>query len=70
VAKGCGWCSAYNYEEFGTINKRTTYICIMHKARVLANNYYWNKLYKKLNIKKYKLNYLKDFENILNKGEK
>ena len=24
----------------------------MHKARVLANVYYWNKLYKKLNINK------------------
>jgi len=38
---GCGWCSAYNYEVFGTPNKRATYICCMHKARVLANVYYW-----------------------------
>lgn len=50
IASGCAWCSAYNYEETGTPNKRVTYICIMHKARVLANVYYWNKLYKKLDM--------------------
>jgi uncharacterized protein len=44
IAAGCAWCSAYNYEQTGTPNKRVTYICIMHKARVLANIYYWNKL--------------------------
>ncbi len=49
IARGCAWCSAYNFEEFGTVNKRTTYICIMHKARVLANAYYWNKLYREIN---------------------
>jgi radical SAM peptide maturase (CXXX-repeat target family) len=27
---GCGWCSAYNYEVFGTPNKRATFICQMH----------------------------------------
>lgn len=52
IAKGCAWCSAFNYEEFGTVNKRATYICKMHQARALANQYYWNKLYKKLNINK------------------
>jgi hypothetical protein len=42
----------------------------MHKARVLANVYYWNKLYKKLNINKQYINYLSqnDIEKIL-KGE-
>lgn len=40
IATGCGWCSAYNYEVYGTPNKRATYICCMHKARVLANVYY------------------------------
>ena len=30
IAAGCSWCSAYNYEEFGTANKRATYICCMH----------------------------------------
>lgn len=44
VSSECGWCSALNYQEFGTINKRTTYTCLMHKARVLANYYYQNKI--------------------------
>ena len=43
IAQGCGWCSAYNYEVFGTPDKRATYICCMHKARVLANVYYWRR---------------------------
>lgn len=52
IAKGCSWCSGYNYEKFGTPNKRATYICIMHQAQCLANVYYWNKLYNYLNIDK------------------
>lgn len=52
IAEGCGWCSAFNYEETGSVNKRLTYICIMHQARSLANVYYWNKLYNKLNLNK------------------
>ncbi len=61
IAEGCGWCSAYNYEETGNVNKRVTYICIMHQARSLANVYYWNKLYQKLNINKiFLLNLSKD----------
>ena len=44
VSGECGWCSALNYQEFGTINKRTTYTCLMHKARVLANYYYQNRM--------------------------
>lgn len=43
VASGCGWCSGYNYECFGTANKRSTNICLAHKARVLACCYYYNK---------------------------
>lgn len=43
IASGCGWCSAYNYECFGTLNKRATYICCMHKARSLATYYYWKR---------------------------
>ena len=49
IAEGCSWCSAYNYQIFGTADKRATYICEMHKARALANVYYWNKRYKKNN---------------------
>lgn len=52
IAKGCAWCSAYNYEEFGTVNKRATYICIMHKARALANTYFWNKYFRYYGLNK------------------
>ena len=47
IAKGCGWCSAYNYQTFGTVNKRAITICETHTAEALANNYYWNKYLKK-----------------------
>ena len=43
VARGCGWCSGYNYELYGTANKRYTGICYAHKARVLSACYYQNK---------------------------
>lgn len=46
IAKGCGWCSGYNYEIFGTPNKRATFICAMHKARVLSIAYLWNNWYR------------------------
>lgn len=46
IAEGCAWCSAYNYQVFGTPDKRATFICVMHKARALANAYYWNSLYR------------------------
>lgn len=52
IARGCAWCSGYNYQKTGSVNKRVTYICIMHKATSLVNVYYWNKLYNKLNINK------------------
>ena len=52
IASGCAWCSAFNYEEFGTVNKRATYVCNMHKAEALANVYYWNTLYQYLGIDK------------------
>lgn len=47
VAKGCSWCQGENYDvaDTSTIYQRSTAICKMHKARVRANNYYWNKLY-------------------------
>lgn len=52
VANGCAWCQGENYDtaETDTIYQRATAICLMHKARVRANNYYWNKLYRKLEI--------------------
>ena len=52
VASGCAWCQGENYDaaETPTIYQRATAICLMHKARVRANNYYWNKLYRKLEL--------------------
>lgn len=50
VASGCAWCQGENYDaaETDTIFQRATAVCKMHKARVRANNYYWNKLFRKL----------------------
>lgn len=50
VASGCAWCQGENYDaaDSPTIYQRSTAICKMHKARVRANNYYWNKLFNKL----------------------
>ena len=57
IARGCGWCSANNYALFGTANKRAMTICDMHKARSVANAYYWNKYYRKHGIdKRFKVN--------------
>ena len=52
VASGCAWCQGENYDaaDTPTINQRAVAICKMHKARVRANNYYWNKLYRKLEL--------------------
>lgn len=52
VASGCAWCQGENYDaaDTTTIYQRSTAICKMHKARVRANNYYWNKLYRKLEM--------------------
>lgn len=50
VAEGCAWCSAYNYEATGSVNKRVTYICDMHKARTLVNTYYINTLCRQAGI--------------------
>lgn len=46
VASGCAWCQGMNYDEatIDTIYQRSTYLCEMHKARVRANQYFWNKL--------------------------
>ena len=52
VASGCAWCQGENYDaaESDSIYQRSIAICKMHKARVRANNYYWNKLYRKLEL--------------------
>lgn len=43
IASGCAWCSGWNYEKYGTPNKRCVSICNEHKGRVLAICYYYNK---------------------------
>lgn len=52
VASGCAWCQGENYDaaDTPTVFQRATAICKMHKARVRANNYYWNKLFRKLEM--------------------
>ena len=50
VASGCGQCVAWDYQQNGDPNIRSTNICAMHKARSLANVYYWNKWYKQNGI--------------------
>ncbi len=52
VARGCAWCQGENYDsaDTATAYQRSTAICKMHKARVRANNYYWNKLFRKLEL--------------------
>lgn len=65
VAEGCAWCQGENYDaaDTPTIYQRSTAICKMHKARVRANNYYWNKLYRKLELEG-------ERENFENNGQK
>ena len=46
-------CSAWNYQLYGTADKRCTRICPTHKARSMFNVYFWNKYYLKNNMKKY-----------------
>ena len=61
VAEGCAWCQGENYDAAATptIFQRSTAICLMHKARVRANNYYWNRLFRKLELEGAR----EDFEN-------
>lgn len=47
IAQGCGWCTALNYQETGSPDKRLTHTCEMHKAASLANVYFWNRYYRK-----------------------
>ena len=58
IGEGCSWCTAYNYQVFGTPDARATYICDMHKARALGNIYFWNKYYKKNGIEKHMENHV------------
>lgn len=66
VASGCAWCQGENYDaaDTNTIYQRSTAICKMHKARVRANNYYWNKLYRKLELEGLREEYEKSKKNV------
>jgi uncharacterized protein len=46
VASGCAWCQGANYDfaDTATNFQRATFICEMHKARVRANRYFWQRL--------------------------
>ena len=57
VASGCAWCQGENFDSAATptIYRRSTAICKMDKGRVRANNYYWNRLYKKLDNEEAKM---------------
>jgi uncharacterized protein len=44
IDDGCAWCTGWNYDRYGSIFKRATFICKMHKARMKANRYYFNRL--------------------------
>lgn len=71
IAEGCSWCTAYNYQVFGTPDRRATFICVMHKARALANAYYWNRGYRTAGEnKRMKINIPKDWAlEIISPGE-
>lgn len=60
IADGCSWCTAYNYQVFGTPDKRATFICPMHKARALANAWFWPRYYKSHGINKRYMLYVPD----------
>ena len=47
IAKGCASCAAWNYQKYGTPDHKDKGICWMHRARSLANVYYWNRKYRR-----------------------
>lgn len=62
ISKGCSLCVGFDYDTFGEPNHKAIFICVMHQARVLANYYFWTKLYKKLKLdKKFELNIPKEW---------
>lgn len=68
VASGCAWCQGENYDaaDTHTVYQRSTAICKMHKARVRANNYYWNKLFRKLEMEGRKEEFERQKERVKN----
>lgn len=60
IASSCGWCSAYNYQCFGELNKRSTNLCKMNIAESLINVYFWNKFYIKHHYNQIYMNHCPD----------
>lgn len=52
IAQGCSECAAYNYQVTGNLDSHVMSICEMHKARALANLYFWNTYYRNHNMRK------------------
>ena len=50
ISSGCGNCSAWCYQKYGTYNKKDKGICWMHRARCLANKYYFNLIGQDFNV--------------------
>lgn len=68
IASGCSLCTAYNYERFGTINKRATFICDNHKAGALASMYFYKITNNKEEYDKIKIDY-EFVNNIISESE-
>ena len=47
LSNSCTFCSAYNYDKYGTVNKRTTLTCNMQIVDQLVRAYGVNKIYRK-----------------------
>jgi len=54
VATECSSCHGNDYDSSvtGSLFKRATFVCRMHKARVRANEYYWARLANKTGIRR------------------
>lgn len=52
IAFGCQHCQGQSYDSADTPTnfQRSKYICAMHKARIRANNYFYNRLYNEKGI--------------------
>lgn len=53
IGRGCGNCSAYNYQKNGTADCRGVYHCEMVKSIALINAYFWNSCAEKFHDPKY-----------------
>lgn len=69
IVRGCSDCIAYMYSVKGNFSERLKSNCDMHKARSLANVYFWNKYYIKNNLKDVFLMYLPIEEAVKYVGE-